>query len=477
MNRHLIALDVGTSMIKALRLDPTGQQIAYSAEPSPRESLAGVDPEEVWRVVCRVVSAVAQVEGDPAGIIVTGQGDGLWRVDADGLPLPAYQWNSTRAAHVIRRWDRLGVIEAQFRQSGTVLWPGTSAALWVWLTENDPADAARTATFFTVKDWVNSRLTGIIATDITDATIPFLDPRSGQYSQDSFDRLGCEALAPLAPQVRTPGELLGRVRPDASAATGLPVGTPVYLGCLDLVAMVRGIGLSEVGEAMAVLGTTASSVAITDDLALNREPSGAVVMQDQGTYYRIMGATSGTTTLEWFLDTHGYVGPDRYERFWADADQAGPEVLMLPYLAGERAPFLEPNASGVYVGITPTTTRRELARATVEGITFALRYSLEAAGAGTERLVLTGGGASREEWRQLVADLCSGTVEVDLRSHSSLLGVASLVDGFAGAVTAGSLTSSSYTAGPAAPRLHEGYREFHRVLAAFRILWKEGETS
>ncbi len=473
MTRQLIALDVGTSMIKALRLSQAGERIAYAAEPSPRETPAGVDPESVWAVVCRVVGEVARASGELAGIVVTGQGDGLWRIDSEGRPLRAYQWNSVLAADVVRRWDRAGTIEAHFRETGTVLWPGTSAALWVWLLENDPADAGRTAAFFTAKDWVTSRLTGVVATDVTDATIPFLDPVSGEYSQAAFDRLGCEALAPLAPPVCAPGHLLGDLLPAAAFATGLPAGISVYLGCLDLAAMLRGLGLTEVGEAMAVLGTTVSAVAISDELRLAQEPSGAVIRLGAGRFMRVMGANSGTTALEWFLDTHGYTGPGKYDRYWADVSAAQSGVLMLPYLAGERAPFLEPNATGAYVGITPTTTRGELARATVEGISYALRHNLEASGPGNGRLVLTGGGASREEWRQLVTDITLAAVQVDLRSDASLLGVASLVDGFAEVLTTGSQDRASYTAGPDSPRLQAGYREFLRLLAGFRTLWKE----
>ncbi len=476
MSRQMIALDVGTSRIKALRLDAGGKQVATAAETSPRQTAAGVDPLEVWHVVCNVLRSVTAGYPAPAAVIVAGQGDGLWRIDADGGALPAFQWNSTRATDVVLGWDADGTIEKHFRASGTVLWPGTAAALWVWLKKQAPADAARTAAFFAAKDWISFKLTGEVATDVTDASIPFLDPRTGEYSSAAFERLGCEDLEPLAPPVRQPGEVLGTLTKTAAADTGLPEGTPVHVGCLDLAAMVRGLGLKDVGQSMAVLGTTVSAVALSDSLPLDREASGAVVRLAEGKYMRVMGATSGTTTLEWFLDNHGYAEADKYEQFWSDVNSADPGVLMLPYLAGERAPFLAPNATGTYTGITPATTRRELARATVEGLSFALRLALEAAGAGTQGLVLTGGGAVREEWRQLLADLTSTPVEVDLRSDSSLLGVASLVPGFADVLGAGEGSRKVYRAGPATAELGARYHRFLSLLAAMRAVWREGET-
>lgn len=470
---HVIALDVGTSVIKSVRFDETGAVIAQASQRSPTESTSGVDPGEVWAAACSVLARVANSSGELAGIVVTGQGDGLWRIDADGRPLASYQWNSTKAANVVRRWERDGTIEDHFRASGTVLWPGTSAALWVWLNEVDPEEAGRTAAFFTAKDWIGFKLAGRVATDVTDATIPFLDPATGEYSQAAFDRLGCSALSSMAPQVLMPGEELGRLVESAAEATKLPAGTSVYVGCLDGAAMLSGLGLNQVGESMAILGTTVAAVAISDQLPLQQEPSGAVLRLGPGRYYRIMAANSGTSTLEWFLESHGYEGKDRYNRYWSDyADSTG-HLLMLPYLAGERAPFLEPAATGAYVGVTPRTTVADFARATVEGISFALRLGLEAVGGASGSLVLTGGGAQRPEWCQLVADVTGRVVEVDAGGESSLRGVASLVPGFASLAGQRGQSRATYRPGPSAGPLEARYQEFLRTLLAFRELWRQ----
>jgi sugar (pentulose or hexulose) kinase len=471
---HVIAIDVGTSVIKALRLDETGAVIAQASKRSPNETAAGVDPGEVWAAVCRVLSQVANAPGELlAGIIVTGQGDGLWRIDGDGHPLASYQWNSTKAANVVRRWTRDGTIEDHFHASGTVLWPGTSAALWVWLSEADPEEAARTAAYFTAKDWIGFKLSGRVATDVTDATIPFLDPATGEYSPAAFDRLGCSALTPMAPQVLMPGDELGQLSDSAAEATGLPKGTPVHVGCLDGAAMLFGLGLNQVGDSMAILGTTVAAVAISDQLPLGQEPSGAVLRLGPGRYYRIMGGNSGTTTLEWFLESHGYEGEDRYNRYWSDCAASTGHLLMLPYLAGERAPFLEPAASGAYIGVTPRTTVADFAKATVEGITFALRLGLDAVGGGSGSLLLTGGGAQRREWCQLVADVTRRPVEVDTGGEASLRGVASLVPGFSSLADPRGQSRAKYQPGSSAEPLEAKYREFSRTLLAFRGLWKQ----
>lgn len=470
---QVVAVDVGTSIIKALRLTADSQVAARAARPAPTDNAPGTDPVAQWEAVRAVLAEVAEGAPSLAGVVVTGQGDGLWRLDEAGRGLRAYLWNATEPAAVVAAWDADGTIERHYRRTGTVLWPGTSAALWRWLERADPAEANRTATVFTAKDWVTYQLSGVIATDVTDATIPFLDVTTGRYDPGAVADLGCAHLQDRLAPVHGPGEVLGEVTPVASEATGLPAGTPVVAGCLDLAAMVAGLGLTEVGDALAVLGTTASTVAITDRVPIDTEPAGATIrLGSPDRFLRVMGASSGTTTLEWFLAVNGYEGEGRYERFWTDIDGVDQGVVLLPYLAGERAPFLAPEASGAFLGLTSTTTAAGLGRATVEGITFSLRHGLESVGAGTDQLVLTGGGSSRPEWCQLVADVTGREVVVDTRSDVGVLGAAALVPGF-GALAHTAQAAEHYRPGPRAAELGRRYQRFVDLVAAFRPLWKE----
>ncbi|MFU8839814.1 MAG: FGGY family carbohydrate kinase [Nitriliruptoraceae bacterium] len=471
---QVVAVDVGTSMIKALRLASDGTVLARAALPAPADRAPGVDAMGQWEAVRQVLAEVAA--GAPpalAGVVVTGQGDGLWRIDRDGQPQRAYLWNATEPAEVVGSWEADGTIERHFRATGTVLWPGTSAALWRWLVGTDPDALRDTASVGTAKDWISYQLTGVHATDVTDGTIPFLDLATGTHDPALVHALGCDGLADLLPPVRTPGEILAPLTSTAAEATGLPAGTPVIVGCLDLAAMVRGLGLSAPGDALAVLGTTATTVAISDHAPLDREPAGATVrLPGSDRFLRIMGAMSGTTTLEWFLDLHSYDGEDRYDRFWDDIAGVDQGIVLLPYLAGERAPFLAPDATGAILGLTRHSTCAGIGRATVEGITFSLRHGLEAVGAGDDALVLTGGGSSRPEWCQLVADVTGRAVLVDERGDVGVLGAASLVPGFEALAHRG-VDARRYEPGPASEELDQRYRRFVSLVEAFRPLWKE----
>jgi len=168
------------------------------------------------------------------------------------------------------------------------------------------------------------------------------------------------------------------------------------------------------------------------------------------------------------LDTLGYAGEGRWDHFWADVRSGSPGAYMMPYLAGERAPFLAPDATGALLGLTPTSGRGDVARSTVMGITFSLRHCLEEAlPDGVDSVVLSGGGANSAQWCQLVADVMGATVSTAPGGTSSCEGVARLVTGRTGA-----LPDRSGIYHPAASHDSE-YRGFVELGQRLRPIWSE----
>ena len=468
---NVLAVDAGTSAVKAAAIGVDGTALAEARGTVPRRIGAGVDPDGYWAVVAETIRAVTGRCRELDAVAVTGQGDGLWGLDSAGeAPGPAYEWNTTMAAPVVRAWEGDGTIDAHYRASATVLWPGTSAAVWRWLEQSRPDQARRTAVVFCAKDWISNRLCGAVATDVTDASIPFLDLETGEYSPEAFARLGCEELIRRVAPIRPAGAEIGTVSRGAARRTGLQEGTPVLMGCIDVAAMVHGAGLAEPGQALLVLGTTAAALVVVG--AVNRlgETVGATLkLPDTERYLRVLGTNSGTSTLDWCLDTLGYAGDSRFENFWADVRSGEPGTYLMPYLAGERAPFLAPDATGALLGLTPGTGRRDLARSVAMGVTFSLRHCLEEAlPDGVDSVVLAGGGATNPAWCQLVADVTGTTVVTAPEASMSCDGVARLVTGR----TAGAGPERSEIHEPAASHESE-YRQFVELGRRLRPIWAE----
>ena len=467
---NVLAVDAGTTAVKAAVADQTGDVARVSRVMVDRGPGPGIDPEQYWKAVAQAIAEVADAVAPVDAVTVTGQGDGLWTLDGNGAPTgDALEWNSTVAGEIVAQWEADGTIADHYARTATVLWPGTTAALWNWARQHQPRLAADTRHVFCAKDWINYRLCGTIATDITDATIPFLDIFAGRYDPHAFSSLGCDDLAVAMAPIVGAGTEIGTITADAAAATGLATGTPVLMGTIDVVAMTRGVGVNAPGQAVAVLGTTAAGMAIVDRLDTGGEPVGATLRIDDAEqrFLRVMGALSGTSTLDWFLAEFYPSASSPHEDFWAHFGAAEPGVVMLPYLAGERAPFLAPQASGAFFGITGRTSRADLARAVALGITFSLRHCVEHAAATTpDTVVLTGGGTTSTTWCQLVADVMGCTVTVDDRPHVACAGAAAIA------------TARAPAAPPERPSYeprHDYNAEFDEFLAithAMRPIWE-----
>ncbi|MCI1642504.1 MAG: FGGY family carbohydrate kinase [Actinomyces sp.] len=471
----VLVADIGSTALKAGLVTGSGQCVRKRSVPAPGgPSVATQDAEAVWERTADLLSDVAHGWTAPiSAVVVIGQGDGLWRIDRDGAGATAYQWNSVAGADAVNRWEADGTVDDQYRRTGTVLWPGTSAALWHHLRQVDAPAARETRWVVTAPDWITYRLTGEVTTDVTNASIPFLDPRTRAYDPGSFERLGCPELAERVPEPREPGSYVAGVRPEVAERLGIRPGTPVHLGCVDVVAQAIGSGAQSAGDAVAVLGTTTAVTPLTRDPAPAGDPVGATVAWiEPGLHLRVLGSSSGGAVLDWFLETHGYLGEHRFEEFWEDVDRSDSDTeIVLPFLYGERVPFLAPSATGLVAGLTPLTRRSDLARAQAEGITMALRHCLESSGQ-VDTLVLTGGGSANARWCQLVADVVGRDVLVDSDPTMGLRGAASLAPGFeylrsrAGAVRAVSPS-------PAAEALDARYHRYRAIIDALLPLWKE----
>ena len=413
----LIGLDAGTSVVKAVAFAADGETLAVAAHPTrtrvPAPGRAEQDLEEVITAAGEVIREVAAAAREAPELLgVTGQGDGLWLLDAAGRAArPAILWSDARAAAIVADWMASGLVEAAFRRSGSVIFPGAAAPLLVALALEEPDALARAATAGYCKDAISQRLTGVRATDVSDASLPFLDPRTRRYDPHLLDLYGVAAwrhlLAPVDP---VPGPLrpLGAA---GAALTGLPAGVPVHVGPFDLVATLIGAGVRRPGDALIILGTTLGCGVLVDRLATDGVPAGMTLcLPERQRWVRVMPAMVGTPSLEWVLDLVGAEHGELDALLAAAAPGAG-GVVVLPLLspAGERAPFIDPAARAQVVGLSLESDRAALVRAVCEGIAYAARHCLEAAGLGPDRedaaVVVCGGGARSPAWRQILADV------------------------------------------------------------------------
>jgi xylulokinase/erythritol kinase len=366
--------------------------------------------EEVYGAVVAVLDEVTGRVPEPVELAgLTGQGDGVWLVDGEGRPVrAAASWMDGRAHELVDRWLADGTFETVFRRTGSAMFPGCPGPLLAWLDGNEPKtlDAAKAALY--CKDMVFQRLTGAgPATDVSDASMPFLNPRTRTYDNQVVELLGLTHRRRLLALVSDP------VATAEARGEGLPSGTRIANGPYDLPACALGAGVTAPGDGLLIVGTCLASLVATTELDLTGEPAGLYISTDRpGHWLRAMPAMVGTAALDWVLSTTG-VRHEEVDGLLAETPPGANGVRVLPYFApsGERAPFVEPRLRAELTGVCLESTRGDLVRATCEGVGYAARHCLEAAGL-TGDLAVCGGGTRSPAWMRLLADVLGRPLRV-----------------------------------------------------------------
>lgn len=407
-----IAVDAGTSVIKAVAFDGKGQEVALAREKTEvlhlRVDFAEQSMDAVWAaVVSTVRNVVSRLQEPVDGIAITAQGDGCWLVDAEGRPTGnAILWNDGRAAEIVERWRRQGTIAKAFALSGSVSYPGLPNAILHWLHENQQDRLASARYALTCNGWIFAQMSGRFAADLSDASNPFADVKQREYSEALLELYGIEKQKHLLPPITRGGGLVAALTAQAASELNIAPGTPAVMAPYDIVSTAYGAGAALPGQACLILGTTICAEALTSDLDLNEEPAGTTIALEDGLHLRAMPTLTGCETLEWIVQLLGLRDIAALDSLATTAESTD-GVLFLPYLspAGERAPFLEPRARGSFHGLTLTHTPAQVARSVFEGLSFAIRECLQRCAKDIAEVRVCGGGARSDLWCQVIADV------------------------------------------------------------------------
>jgi sugar (pentulose or hexulose) kinase len=425
---HALCIDVGTSTIKTVAFDREGRELAVSRRPSrvlrPAPGYAEQDMGEVWDGVVQTLRAANEAAaGDVDMIALTAQGDGCWLVDEAGEPVgPAVLWSDGRNPRIVEGWERDGTIERAFRINGSLAFPGLPVAILPWLREHDPERLERAHKALYCGGWIFSKLTGEFAVDESDASAPLLDIRSHRYSDELLELYDLEWARRLLPEVRDMDGRVGALSASAARQLGLPVGVPVVMAPYDIASTAIGVGATAPGQACSILGTTLCTEVVTDRVDTEGAPSGFTIAMGVGSrYLRAYPTLAGTEVIDWTVRLLGLSDPAALGALADRAPAGAGGLVFLPYLspAGERAPFLDPSARGMFLGLSLEHRPEHLALAVMEGLSHVVRDCLEAAPADANELRLCGGGATSDSWCQLIADV---TGVPTLRSTDTELG-------------------------------------------------------
>ncbi|MGA8113889.1 MAG: FGGY family carbohydrate kinase, partial [Actinocatenispora sp.] len=273
----VLAIDAGTSVVKAA-VFADGTELAGVGVPTPslrpRPGHREQDMTATWQAVVQAVRSVVRRAGVPVtALATTAQGDGCWLVDERLDPVgPAILWNDGRAASIVSRWQRDGALARGYARNGSAGFAGLLNAILAWLVAHEPDRLTRARAALTCNGWLHAALTGHAAADASDASAPFLDLTTGRYAEDLVELFGVAEHARLLPEILD--DPVHPLTARAAGDLGLPPGIPVVMAPYDVPATALGLGVTDIGQAYCVLGTTLCAAAPVAGRPDGGEPAG-----------------------------------------------------------------------------------------------------------------------------------------------------------------------------------------------------------
>lgn len=409
--KMFLGLDLGTSGVRALLVDAAGSVVGSSeavypvARPNPGWSEQ--DPVD-WVVACKntlseLRKAHPRAYAAIRGIGVSGHMHGATLLDQNDKVLrPCILWNDTRSHEQAACLDS----QADVRElTGNIVFPGFTAPKLLWVAENEPEIFAKIAKVLLPKDYIGLWLTGNHVSDMSDsAGTSWLDVKQRCWSQKLLDASGMRR--DQMPDLVEGSEIAGTVRADLASEMGLSTSVSVVGGAGDNAAAACGAGALKEGDGFVSLGTSGVLLAAKDSFA--PRPASAVHTFCHAipqTWYQMGVILSATDSLNWLSRNLGVGAAELTEKLGAQI--IGPSgIQFLPYLSGERTPHNDSSIRGAFLGLDISTGHAELTRSVLEGVSFALRDSLEAlktTGTRFDSLMALGGGAQSPYWVELMA--------------------------------------------------------------------------
>ncbi len=447
----LLGIDLGTSSVKVIVAGLDGHVAASSSAEypiqHPQPLHAEQDPNAWWDAcVAAVREALGAAQGVEIGAIgLSGQMHGVVMLDREQrLVAPAIIWPDQRSQRQVQEiTERLGA-ERLYSITGSPLSTGFLAASVRWVQQEAPAIWAQVQMLLLPKDYLRWRMTGVFATDPSDAAGSLLlDERQRDWSDDLLRLLDLDrSHLPLV----QPSDRVGGYLVDAAAAQlGLPAGIPVVTGAADTACGLLGAGAVASDRLLLSISTGGQLVQPVDDVRIDRRGrihtfcSALAPGARQAGWYQMGATLNAGMALRWLRDNLlGWHYPDAYDVMnvaAANSPLGAQGLLFLPYLVGERSPHMDPTARGAFFGLTLRHGQGDMVRAVMEGATFACYDAygvLAELGVQSQSIILAGGGAKSALWRQIVADVFGMPVQPLLTGEQSALGAVLLAGGGVG---------------------------------------------
>ena len=486
-----IGIDLGTSAVKLLLMDGAGKihKIVSREYPLefPRPGWSQQRPE-YWKeaVFSGIRELLSGFDGSRvAGIGAGGQMHGLVVLDEqDRVIRPAILWNDGRTAEQVAYLNEEIGMKRLSQMTANIAFAGFTAPKLLWMREKEPENFARIHRIMLPKDYINYILTGVHATDYSDASgMLLLDVEKKRWSAEMLAL--CGVRENQMPRLYESYETVGTVKPEIAKELGIPASCRVCAGAGDNAAAAVGTGVVGRGGCNISLGTSGTVFISYETFRVDENNALHAFAHADGGYHLMGCMLCAASCNKWLMEDIFHT--DRYgeEQAAIAEDKLGENhVFFLPYLMGERSPINDVSARGTFLGLTMDTCRADMTQAVLEGVAFAIRDSFEVVkklGIDVKASKLCGGGAKSPLWKKILANVLNMDLELVASEQGPGMGGAMLAMVACGEYTTvadacGALVRVVDTVHPdpaLAAKYEKQYRKFRKIYPACKALFAE----
>ena len=430
---YYIGVDLGTSALKLVMMNSKGELVKSVSKEYPlyfpHSGWSEQNPTDWFIAVKEGLKEICEGAKEKiAGISFGGQMHGLVILDKDDNVLrPAILWNDGRSTEETDYLNNVIGKEKLSKLTANIAFAGFTAPKILWVKNNEPEIFAKISKIMLPKDYISYMLSGSFATDYSDASgMLLLDVKNKKWSSEMIEICGISEN--MLPKLFESFEVVGNIKPELAKELGLNEDIKIIAGAGDNAA--AAIGTATVGEGACniSLGTSGTIFISSQKFGVDKYNALHSFAHSDGKYHLMGCMLSAASCNKWWMED--ILKTKDFSKEQENIDNLGEnKVFFLPYLMGERSPHNDPAARGTFIGMSMDTRREDMTLAILEGVTFALRDSLEVArslGIEIKKTMICGGGAKSALWKKLVANIMNVEVEVPVSEEGPGFGAAIL---------------------------------------------------
>lgn len=418
MTGQILVYDIGTTSVKTVLFDLNGREtesVSIPYKTSYSQYCVEQNPEDFWKAVVTGTQKLSeQGRSMILGIGISGHMNGALCIDKQGNSVrPELIHSDTRSTEECSIIDRIQ--PDIYKINGNRVDAHMSLPKVYWIYRNEKENYKKTAFFVNAKDYVRTKLTGIIGeSDLSDASLSCaLDIHKKEWDTDLLLSLGLDPNR--FPILKKSTELGGYLSKEASMLLGLEQGIPISMGAGDASCATRGAGIKDSTKAYICIGSSAWISTLVSQVIPDKEMRLQNFFDLDGNHINSCGTVQcAGVAFDWIFKTLS-IQREQVETHISQCEPGSNGILFTPYLLGDRSPYWDSKARGSFMGISLSQSRFDIAQSVYEGVAFALKTVLDVyteLGLDYESLTILGGVAKSTPFVQLLSNVLGKSLRI-----------------------------------------------------------------